>query len=551
MTIVSFLYFEIGRPPSIKANSYLELNLSGTIQEREIPDFFVNRFMGTSPLSMYDIWWNFKKAQTDKRIQSLVLHIGYLECNWGKINEIREMILDFRKSGKKVYAYLDEALDFDKEYYLATACDKIILHPLGFLIINGIGGYIPFFKNTLDKLGIQAEFEHIEEYKTAYNQFTEEGFTPAHERMMESIYQNIYSFYLKEIAEARGKTKQEIENIIDRGFYNAEQAKEWGLVDALYFEDELLKELKKKEQKIHKITHYQYSKIKPSSLGLNRGQKIALIYGTGPIHTGEGFYQTMGSSTVANWFRKVRKDENIKAVVFRVDSPGGSAVASDIIWREVVLTKKKKPVVVSMSDVAGSGGYWISMAANQIVAQPQTLTGSIGVISGKFNLKKFYDKLGVTSEKLTYGERADLFTTFRSFTPEERELLRNQILWIYHKFLSKVAQSRDMTRQEVDEIGQGRVWTGMQAQKIGLVDEIGGLSQAITTAKKLAGISREEKIELEVWPQKVSFLDILLGRKAVSFSSFSSSRWKKLLSTFKQIEKNKIWALMPYWISPE
>jgi len=246
-TIVSFIYYEIGRPPTVKAHSYLELKLSGEIQERHMPSFPMDLFT-QKPLSMYDIWMNIRKAKVDKRIKCIVLRLGYLGCDWGKIEEIRAAILDFRKSGKKAYAYIDEAPDFDKEYYLATACDQIILYPLGWLGINGIGGHVPFFKNTLDKLGIEAEFEHVEEYKTAYNMFTEDKFTPAHKRMMESIYGDLFSHYVKGVAEARGKSEEEIRELIDQGFYHGESALKAGLVDDLLFEDEL-EELLKEDRK--------------------------------------------------------------------------------------------------------------------------------------------------------------------------------------------------------------------------------------------------------------------------------------------------------------
>ncbi|GAF70401.1 unnamed protein product, partial [marine sediment metagenome] len=382
-------------------------------------------------LSMYDIWFTIKKAKVDSRIKGILLRLGLLQCDWAKINELRDMVLDFQKSGKKVYAYLDEAYDFDKEYYLASACDSIILHPLGTLIINGIGGYVPFIKKTLDKLGIEAEFEHVEEYKTASSMFTEEGFTPEHKEMIISLYGDIFSHYTKGIARARGKSEEEIKILIDHAYFQGEKAKEAGLIDDLLFEDEISQLFRTEEEKTYRITYEQYLKTKPSSLGLNKGKKIALIYGMGTIHTGDSQYLTMGSSTVARWIRKARKDKSIKAVIFRVDSPGGSAVASDIIWREVFLTRKEKPIVVTMSDVAGSGGYWVSMAANKIVAQPQTLTGSIGVLSGKFNMAKLYKKLGITAEKVTFGKKADMFSTFRRLTLEEKALLKKEILWLY------------------------------------------------------------------------------------------------------------------------
>ncbi|MFQ6084582.1 MAG: S49 family peptidase, partial [Candidatus Aminicenantia bacterium] len=429
MTIISFVYFGITKPPTVKAHTYLELKLRGEIKEISPPDFIAVKLFGHTPLTMNGIWTNIRKAKADHRIDSILLRIDRLECGWGKVNEIREALLDFRKSGKKVISYLEEGVDFDKEYYLATASDKIYFHPLGFLVINGLGGYYPFLKKALDKLGIKGEFEHIEEYKTAYDIFTEEGFTEANREMTESILDDYFSHYLDTIAKARSKTKEEMKKIIDYGFYQGKKALEAGLVDELLFEDQLRKKLKGDREKLETISYSRYLKIKPSSVGLETGQKIALIYGVGAIHTGEGFYRAIGSSTFARWIRKARKDSSIKAIVFRVDSPGGSAVGSNIIWREVELAKKEKPFIVSMSDLAGSGGYWISVAADQIFAQPQTLTASIGVIFGKFNFAGFYQKIGISAGKIKRGEEADIWSTFRGFTPEERKMIRKEISW--------------------------------------------------------------------------------------------------------------------------
>jgi protease-4 len=439
----SFFYLEFGKPPSVKSHSYLEIKLSGDIQEKSSPDFLMTFFGMSSPLSMHDIWFNFQKAKIDKRIQAIVLRMGYLQCGWAKVNELRDLVLDFRKTGKKVYATFEETVDADKEYYLATACDRIIFHPSGIMFVNGIGGYIPFFKKGLDKLGVEYEVEHIEKYKTAMNEFTEEGFTASHKEMMESLYGDIYSHYVKKIAEARGKSEEEVRALIDRGLFQGPKALEAGLVDDLLYEDEFQNVLQADGKKYTRISHQGYSKIKPSSLGLNRGRKIALIYGMGQILTGEGIYQMMGSSTVAHWLRSARRDKSIEAVVFRVDSPGGSAVGSDVIWREVILTKKEKPIVISMSDLAGSGGYWVAMSAHKIVAQPQTWTGSIGVVWGKPNLKKLYEKLGISAERLTFGDKADIFSTFRKWTDEERELIKEEMRWTYDQFLTKVRQGLD------------------------------------------------------------------------------------------------------------
>lgn len=550
-TFFTFLYFEFGKPPKVQTLSYLEIPLSGQVLEKSAPDFMTKLFLGTEPLAMHDLWMNIRKAKTDSRIRSLVLRLGYLQCDWAKIHEIRDLVLDFRQSGKKAYAYIEETMEFDKEYYLSTACDEIILHPLGSMVINGIGGYVPFIKNSLEKMGIQAEFEHVEEYKTAAAMFTEEGFTTAHREMMESIYGSLFQIYIQTVAEARGKSEEDIRRLIDKAYFQGDEALEAGLVDRLLFEDELVDLLKQDEKKLNKIGFAKYLKIKPSSLGLNKGKKIALIYGMGPIHTGEGYFQTMGSRTVARWIRSARNDKSVKAVVFRVDSPGGSAVASDVIWREVALTKAKKPVVVSMSDMAGSGGYWVSMAADKIVAQPQTLTGSIGVLAGKFNMSELYEKLGITAERLVYGEKADMFSTFRSLTPEERAQLKKEIVWIYEKFLAKAAEGRNLSVEEVNRIGRGRVWTGQQAKELGLVDELGGLPRAIVLAKELAGLPAEEEVKLVVWPKKMSFFDMLLGERAARVKLNLNPLLERWLSTFKLLEKERAWALMPFWLPAE
>jgi protease-4 len=551
-TIISFMYFEFAKPAKVKPNTYLEISLSGAVAERPMPDIITTFFMGGEPLSMHDIWLNFQKAKADKNIKGIILRIGLLQCDWAKVNEIRDLVLDFKTTGKKTYAYIEEALDFDKEYYLATACDQIFLHPLGAMIINGIGGHIPFFKGSLEKMGIEAEIEHVEEYKTAYNMFTEKGFTPSHREMIESIYESLFATYVTKVAEAREKEEEEVLALLDKGYFHSESAKESGLVDKLLYQDQLEDILKEGEESVRRIGHSRYLKTKVSASGLNRGKKIALIYGVGTIHSGESMRgQTMGSSTVARWLRRVRKDKSIAAVIFRVDSPGGSAVASDVIGREVALTKKEKPIIVSMSDVAGSGGYWVSMDAHKIVAQPQTLTGSIGVIFGKFNLIKLYEKLGVTSEKITYGKRADIFSSFRRLDPEERDLLKKEILWTYDQFTTKVAQGRQLTKEEVNNIGRGRVWTGQQAIEIGLIDELGGLSTALKIAKERAGIPEEQSVRLVVWPKKTSLFESFFAMSMAKTKLFSDKNLEKLMSTLKMLETEHVLAIMPLFYATQ
>jgi protease-4 len=550
ITVSAFIYLQFGKPPSVKAHSYLEIPLSGELLEKSSPDFLMSFFGMKAPLSMYDIWFNFQKAKKDSRIQAIVLRMGYLQCGWAKVNELRDLVLDFRKTGKKVYATFEEAVDADKEYYLATACDRIVFHPSGIMLVNGIGGNIPFFKNGLEKLGVEFEVEHIEKYKTAMNEFTEDGFTPSHKEMMESLYGDIYSQYVTGVAEARGKSEEEIRDLIDHGLFQGPGALEAGLVDDLLYEDEFQNALQANGRRFSRITHQEYAKIKPSALGLNRGSKIALIYGMGQIMTGEGVYQMMGSSTVARWLRNARLDPSIQAVIFRVDSPGGSAVGSDAIWREVFLTKREKPIIVSMSDLAGSGGYWVAMSAHKIIAQPQTWTGSIGVVWGKPNLKGLYEKLGISSERLIFGEKADIFSTFRKWTDEERQLIKDEMSWTYGQFLTKVAEGRNMSVDDVDKIGKGRIWTGNQAKELGLVDELGGLSKAIDLAKDLAGIPAGEPVRLEVEPKrKASFLETFMGIAPIKTDMGFTPKLEKILSSLRLLERERIWAMMPFWPS--
>jgi protease-4 len=547
-----FFVTELGQPAAeVPARAYVEINLSGPVEEIAPPDILSALLLRAKPLTVYDFWMNLRKAAADNRVQAVLLRLGLLQCDWAKAADMRDAILQFRRSGKKVYTYIEEAPDFDMEYYLATACDKIVLHPLGWLGVNGIGGYVPFFKGALDKLGVKAEFEHVEEYKTAYNIFTEKGFTPAHKEEMESLYSDIFAQYIRTAAKARGKTEDEFRSLINRGFFQGEQAKQAGLVDACLFEDELQRLLQDQGRALARVRFDDYTRVKPSSLGLETGRKVALVYGVGTIMTGESVAQVMGGSTVARWIRTARQDSSIAAIVFRVDSPGGSSVGSDVVWREVFLAKQQKPVVVSMSDVAGSGGYWIAMAATKIVAQPQTLTGSIGVLAGKFSLAGLLDKLGISAEKLTFGEKADIFSPFRPFTAEEKKVLKDQILWTYDQFLAKVADGRQMTKEEVNQVGRGRIWTGRQAKELKLVDELGGLTTALGLAKKLAGIPPDEEVRLVIWPKKLTFWQSFLGSPDLGINLKSTAGLEKALASFRLMEKTNIWAIMPFWVKPD
>jgi protease-4 len=549
-----FVLFEdiAGKRVEVPATAYLDVPLAGPVAEIAPADSLSALLLGSRPLAVHDFWENLRKAKVDRRIRAVVLRLGLLQCDWAKAAEMREAVLDFRRSGKKAYAVIEEAPDCDMEYFVATACDRIVLHPLGWLGINGLGGYVPFLKGAFDKLGIRAEFEHVEEYKTAYNMFTEKGFTPAHREEMESYYGDLFDQYVAVTAEARGKTPEEFRALVDRGFFQGEKAKAAGLVDDCLYEDELQDLLARDGRAPARIRFDEYTKIKPASVGLETGPgKVALVYAVGTIMTGESLPQVMGGTTVARWIRAARNDASVKAIVLRVDSPGGSSVGSDVIAREVALARKTKPVVVSMSDVAGSGGYWIAMPATKIVAQPQTLTGSIGVLAGKFSVDGLLEKLGVTSEKLVFGKMADVFSPFRPFTPEERRVLKDEILWTYERFLVKAAEGRGLTRDEVDAVGKGSIWTGRQAKERKLVDEIGGLTMAIGIAKKEAGIAADEDVRLDVWPRKRTLWQTLFSSPVLGIETTSPAGRERLAEALRMMSRTKIWAVMPFWTKPQ
>ena len=540
-----------GRAVQVPSRGYLDVPLSGAVAEIAPPDALTSLVLGTRPLAVHDFWENLRKAKVDGRIQAVLLRLGLLQCDWAKAAEMREAVLDFRRSGKKVYALIEEAPDFDMEYFLATACDRIVLHPLGWLGINGLGGYVPFLKGALDKLGVRAEFEQVEEYKTAYNMFTEKGFTPAHREELESFYADLFAQYTAAAAEARGLTVEAFRALVDRGFFQGERAKAAGLVDDCLYEDEVQELMAGGGRPLVRVRFDDYTRVRPAAVGLETGPgKVALVYAVGTILSGESAPQFLGGTTAARWLRAARGDASVKAIVLRIDSPGGSSVGSDVIWREVALAAKDKPVVVSMSDLAGSGGYWIAMPATRIVAQPQTLTGSIGVLAGKFSVDGLLAKLGVTAEKVVFGERADAFSPFRPFTAEERRILKDEILWTYERFLDKAAEGRGMTRDRVDAVGRGRIWTGRQAKELGLVDELGGLTMALGIAKKEAGIDAGEEVRLDVWPKRRTIWQALLGRPQAAFDLGSPAGLERALETARLLNRTGIWAVMPFWVRP-
>jgi protease-4 len=507
------------REPPIAENSVLTLRVAGELPDY-VPDDPFRKFFGGPDQSISNLVLQFKKAKVDKRIKSILLTIDMSTAGWGKTEEIRDAIADFRSSGKTVYAYMEYATD--KEYFLATACDKVYLAPPGELFINGLAADVMFFRGSLDKLGIYPDMVQMGKYKSAVETFTRKDMSEAHREFMNSWLDDSFNRYIDAIAKARGKSAEDVRAIIDNAPYGSGKAKELGLVDGVAYRDEIEKELKtqlgyKESDQLSLVRSSSYNAVEPESLGLNKGEKIAVIYATGDINSGASENspsgdQSIGSDTLSRALNEARDDKSIKAIVIRIDSPGGSGLASDIIWHAVESAKAKKPVVISMGDVAASGGYYIAAGANKIVAQPSTITGSIGVFAGKPVIKGFYDWLGISNEYILRGKQAGMFRESEKFTPEERSKFEDLVKRMYYdEFVPKVAKGRNKTPEYVDSIAQGRVWTGAQGKERGLVDEFGGLDRAVEVAMELAKIPKDKGAHRVILPSPQTFLQDLLS----------------------------------------
>ena len=502
----------VGREPQVASGSTLVLRIGGDLAEME-PGGVLGQFMEAPP-TVRGVVDALRKAKADSRITSVILKPTGPAAMWGKVQEVRDAITDFRRSGKPIIAYLE--FGGEQEFYLATACDKVFLMPAASLDLTGMASYELFLRGTLDKIGAYPDALHIGEYKTAANTFTERTFTQAHREMAVSLNNDLYEQLVRGIAAGRRKSEAEVKSLIDHGPFLPEDALRAGLIDDLAYEDELDDKIKLAPGKVRYVEMNQYRGVSSSSLGLNRGPRIAVIYAAGIIASGKSTYDSpagavVGSDTIVEYLRKARADSAVKAIVLRIDSPGGSAIASDVIWREVVLTKNQKPVIASMSDVAASGGYYIAMPAHAIVAEPSTLTGSIGVVLTKFVIDGTLKKLGMNMESVSQGKYAEMYSPIRPFSPEERTRMVENMQATYDTFVEKAAQGRNTTPEKIDAIGQGRVWTGRQAKELGLVDELGGLDRAVALAKQRAKIAQDTEVELVIYPPKKSFYDLMVN----------------------------------------
>ncbi len=488
--------------PKIAQNSVLHIQFENAIQDRPSNNPFenidFNTFENKTPLSLKNILDNIKKAKSNDDIKGIYLDIASLQANMANIEEIRNELIDFKESGKFIVSYSENF--GQSEYYLSSVADEIYLNPAGEMTFKGLSAQVMFFKDMLGRLDIDMQVIRHGKFKSAIEPFIREDMSDANREQVSTLVNTLWNHMTNQISSARNISVEELNTIADELLIrSAIDAKQYQLVDDLLYEDEVLAALKMKvgieEDEtlktiaLKKLNKVKDSKIEGSKLKINSKNRIAVIFAEGEIVSGESRDGVMGSETVANAIKDARLDSKIKAIVLRVNSPGGSALASDVMWREVMLAKAEKPVIVSMGGVAASGGYYISCAADKIFAEASTITGSIGVFGLIPNMKgMFNNKLGINIDRVNTNTFSDGLTPFRPLEVKEREALKSMIETIYSDFTQKVADGRGMTQANVDSIGQGRVWTGINAKEIGLVDEIGGLNDAIEFAVETTGV---------------------------------------------------------------
>ncbi len=542
------------KPPQMADNSVLVLRLSGDIPERppiELPAFF-----GDNPgLTVANVWLNLRKAAADSHIKAVALEPEDLKVGWAKLEEFRADLEQFRKSGKPIYAYL--RTPSTRDYYVALAADRIYLGPSDPLMLKGLRAELMYFKKTLDKLGVSVEVEHAGKYKDFGDMFTRSDMSPETREVMNSLVYTLYGNLVARIAAARKKTPQEVMAIIDQGPFTANQALKAGLVDELRYEDQMWGELKTALRigDPVKVPIEKYMKVPLDTVGLQGRTRVALVIGEGDIIRGDpsdnGADETsLTSSGFDKLLNRVAADATIKAAIVRIDSPGGEVMASDDIWRQMNLLSKKKPLVISMSDTAASGGYYMALTGDPIVAYPDTLTGSIGVVYGKPNLHGLYDKLGITKDSIQRGKHAGIDSDYTPLTPDEKDKLRAGVDETYRDFLAKVAGARHRPAADIETVAQGRVWLGSQARANGLVDELGGLDSAVELVKRKANIPAGEQVSVVVYPPRRTILDLLLQR---SQEDVLESRLRGVFGRipFHAWMKSGYLRIMPYWFTVE
>lgn len=505
---------------SVPANTILHANFETALAEH-VPEDPIAQLMAAQVPTVLGIVETLEAASRDDRIVELVARVGATDMSMAHVQELRDAVLQFRESGKFAVAYAEtfgEAGPGNGAYYLATAFDEIYMQPSGDVGLTGLAAESPFLRGTLDKLGIEPRGDHRYEYKNALNLFTERSYTAPHREATVGLMDSLFGQLVRGVAAARSMSEEQVRTLIDRGPFYGQEAIDAGLLEGLAYRDQVLDHAKEKAGEgaaLLAFSTYGQRADRP----YDEGETIALIYGVGGVVRGKSEIDpfsggtSMGSDTVAAAFRDAIDNDDVKAIVFRVDSPGGSYVASDTIWRETVRAREAgKPVIASMGTVAASGGYFVSMAADKIVAQPGTITGSIGVLYTKFLTSGFWEKTGISWDHVQTSENATMWSGLYDYTPEQWSRIQDWLDRIYQDFTNKVAEGRSLSQDRVLEIAKGRVWTGEDAKELSLVDELGGFPQAIALAREAAGIAPDAPVQLRVFPAPKPFWQRLLQR---------------------------------------
>lgn len=515
----------------VPSKTILEVNLETNLVE-DAPDEPFAKLQGAHTPVLRDVVDALDKAKDDSRVTGLIARIGSAPLSMAQAQEIRDAILSFREKKKFAIAYSETFGEFgpgNGAYYLATAFDEIWLQPSGDVGLLGLTAEAMFVRGTLDKLGLVPRMDHRYEYKNAMNMYTDKKFTPAYKEAMTKIMTSTFSQMLKGIAQGRKLQESQVQGLVDKGPFLGKEALDAKLIDGVAYRDEVYAKAKEKSAGAELLYLDKY--LDRAGRPHQSGSTVALIYGLGAVHRGKsGFDPTgsgpsMGSDTVAAAFRQAIDDKSVKAILFRVDSPGGSYVASDSIWRETIRAKKAgKPVIVSMSSVAGSGGYFVAMAADKIVAQPGTITGSIGVLGGKQLTNGLWDKLGVSWDEVHTSQNSRMFSGTHDYTEEEWARFQAWLDRVYDDFTTKVADGRKLPKEKVLQIAKGRIWTGEDAKGIGLVDELGGYPAAIKLVKQAIKVGDTDDIHLRVFPRKKTTFEALSALLEGDQSDSSESR---------------------------
>jgi protease-4 len=556
------------------------IKLSGGLDESPVAE---DPLFGTTAENFKTKLERIKKAKDDASIQGLYLQVDELDIGWGKVDELCRAIADFRKAGKKAYAYMNSAST--KDYLVAAACDEVCMPESGSLMLIGLRAEVTFYKDLFDKIGVKADMVRMGDFKSAVEPLTRSSMSKESKQQLESMLDDYFAnSIVARIAKARAGqqlTEDKVKKIIDEGPYTAKAAKAAGLIDRIAYDDGFEDGLKTglNVTRVKVVKNYEQAKSKdidlsnpfallkalmgPSKPAPSNKPKIAVIYVVGTITSGKSinmplFGSTVGSTTIIEAIRQAEQDKTVKAIVLRVDSPGGSALASDLMWNE--LRKSKKPIIASMSDVAASGGYYVCMSAGKIYAEPGTLTGSIGVFGGKITYGGTEEKLGLHSEVITRGANANIFSGATPFSDSERKAMTSMIQDTYDQFLDKALAGRkkagkDMKREDLVKLAGGRIWTGRQAKENGLIDELGSIDDAVTAARKAAGVAEETEMELLPLPKPASFFETLMESKGdvrVQVDVPLLRDMPELTGKFQslgallKLRGEPVWVIMPY-----